>query len=146
MRAALHCREQSPISIRCGGLAVLFGKQRFQADVNGVFASGGVNSSGPTASAFTFSGNACTSSIDTGVGTIHPLLGCDTNKAVFNADASVALSYTFTPRAKLSAGMRFDGYWAALRTLNTHFTGDSIGLHNEDRFFWGPFLRLTGQF
>jgi hypothetical protein len=74
------------------------------------------------------------------------LRGCTSNKAVFNADVSAALSYTFTPRAKLSAGMRFDGYWGALRTLNTNFTGSTIGLHNEDRFFWGPFLRLTGAF
>ena len=72
--------------------------------------------------------------------------GCTSNNAVFNADASLALSYVLTPRAKLSAGIRFDGYWNALRTLDSHFTGDSVALHNEDRFYWGPFRRLTGAF
>src|SRR5207247_2248518 len=125
-----------------GGVAVLFGEQRFKADVNGVFASASVTGGG---TAFTFSGNACTTTIHTsGFGTIHPLLGCTSNKAVFNADASLALSYAITPRAKLSAGVRFDGYWHALRTLDATLTnGSPAGLHNEDRFYWGPFLTLT---
>jgi hypothetical protein len=61
---------------------------------------------------------------------------------VFNADAWVALSYQFTPYAKLTGGIRFDFYDSALTTYNVN-TG---ALQNLDRLFWGPFLRLTTQF
>ncbi len=128
-----------------GGLAVLFGQQRFNADVNGVFAST-ANSSGG-GQAFTFNGNACNATINTGVGTIHPLSNCTSETAVFNADASAALSYAISPVAKLSAGIRFDGYWKALPTLNGALqNGGPAGITNEDRFYWGPFVRLTGHF
>jgi hypothetical protein len=125
-----------------GGLAVLFGKQKFDASFNGVFAS----HESSAGNAFTFAGNLCTGNVTAGgfSGNVGPiLLGCTSNKAVFNADVSAALSYAFTPRGKISAGLRFDGYWGALRTLNADFSG---GFHNEDRFYWGPFVRLTGQF
>lgn len=127
-----------------GGLAVLFGQQRFSADVNGVFAS---QASDATGQAFTFTGNACNATINTGFGTIHPLSNCTSENAVFNADASAALSYAISPVAKLSAGIRFDGYWKALPTLNGALqNGGPAGITNEDRFYWGPFVRLTGHF
>jgi hypothetical protein len=62
--------------------------------------------------------------------------------AIFNADGFTALSYTFTPNFKLSAGIRADFYNAALRTFDIN-TG---GLQSLSRIYWGPFLRLTGTF
>jgi hypothetical protein len=62
--------------------------------------------------------------------------------AVFNADAWIALSYRFTPYAKLSGGIRTDFYDSALTTYNVN-TG---GFQNVSRDYWGPFLRLTGTF
>lgn len=60
---------------------------------------------------------------------------------VFNLDAMAGVSYWFTPNYKLTAGYRFDGYWNALRTV------DSNGaITNADRFFHGPFVRATGKF
>jgi hypothetical protein len=39
---------------------------------------------------------------------------------------------------KLTGSYRFDGYWGALKTI------DANGLvANQDRFFFGPMLRLT---
>lgn len=61
---------------------------------------------------------------------------------VFNADAWVALSYWFTPYAKLSAGIRTDFYDSALATYNVN-TGAFEGISRD---YWGPFLRLTGKF
>ena len=61
---------------------------------------------------------------------------------VFNADGWLAVSYLITPQFKLSSGMRGDYYNNALTTYNVG-TG---GLHNIDRFYWGPFLRLTATF
>jgi hypothetical protein len=61
--------------------------------------------------------------------------------SILNADASAALAYALTPHAKLSVGVRFDGYWKALKTFDT--AGNVV---NGDRFFYGPFLRLTGKF
>lgn len=59
---------------------------------------------------------------------------------VFNADASVALSYLFSPSFKVSSGVRADYYNSALTTYNVG-TGT---LQNISRTFWGPFVRLTG--
>jgi hypothetical protein len=61
---------------------------------------------------------------------------------VFNADGFAALSYTFTPNFKASAGVRADYYNSALKTYDIN-TG---GLASIDRIFWGPFVRLTGSF
>lgn len=58
-----------------------------------------------------------------------------------NVDASVALAYLISPNAKLSVGYRFDGYWNVFKTFNS-----SGGVVNADRFFHGPFARLTGEF
>jgi len=61
---------------------------------------------------------------------------------IFNADAWAGLSYRFTPTFKLTAGLRTDYYNNALLTFNPA-TG---GTQTVDRNFWGPFVRLTGQF
>lgn len=70
---------------------------------------------------------------------------------VFNADVSAALSYALTHHFKVSAGFWFDGYWDALRTLAPSDTYPCAGcgpmlFTNVDRLYYGPFLRLTGQF
>ncbi|HTE77018.1 MAG TPA: Lpg1974 family pore-forming outer membrane protein [Xanthobacteraceae bacterium] len=62
--------------------------------------------------------------------------------AVFNVDAQAGLSYWFSPTMKIGASYRFDGYFKALKTLNTA-TG---GTTNIDRFYNGPMLRLTSTF
>lgn len=62
--------------------------------------------------------------------------------AIFNADASLALSYLLTSDIKLSGGIRGDYYNSALTTYNVN-TG---ALQNIDRSYWGPFIRLTGLF
>jgi hypothetical protein len=59
---------------------------------------------------------------------------------VFNADASIALSYLLSPNFKVSSGVRADYYNSALTTYNVG-TG---ALQNISRTFWGPFIRLTG--
>jgi Legionella pneumophila major outer membrane protein precursor len=60
---------------------------------------------------------------------------------VFNADASIALSYAFSPGSVFSVGFRFDGYWDALKTVT------SAGqLTNVDRLYYGPFARYTARF
>jgi hypothetical protein len=61
---------------------------------------------------------------------------------IFNADAWAGLSYRFTPSFKIIAGLRTDYYNNALLTFNP-LTG---GTQTVDRNFWGPFVRLTGQF
>jgi hypothetical protein len=101
-----------------GGLAVLFGDRKLDANVSGV-------------SSFGFLG--------TGLFAFHTQIS--DSKGVFNADASLALAYWFTPRAKLSAGFRFDGYWQALKTMDLNGN-----ITNVDRFYYGPFVRLTGKF
>jgi hypothetical protein len=60
------------------------------------------------------------------------------NAAVFNLDAQAGITYFFTPDLKITASYRFDGYWDALKTINTAGT-----IVNADRFFYGPMLRLT---
>jgi hypothetical protein len=60
---------------------------------------------------------------------------------IFNADASLGLSYAFSKAAKLTAGYRFDGYWGAMKMLD--ISGNIV---NNDRFYYGPFLRFTGAF
>lgn len=60
---------------------------------------------------------------------------------VFNLDASAGLSYWMSPTFKVTAGYRFDGYWNSLRTFGTGGT-----IVDDDRYYHGPFLRLTGKF
>ena len=104
-----------------GGLAVLFGQR--QLDINGTaVSSSAFFGFGPTAQ-FPF----------------HTRITESTS--VFNADASAALSYWFTRQAKLSVGFQFDGYWNPLKTVSTNNVITDVG-----RFYYGPFVRLAGQF
>jgi hypothetical protein len=96
-----------------GGVAGLIGSRSFDAIVT---------SSSPSGTNYSNSQNSIT--------------------AIFNADASLALSYLFYPGMKISGGIRGDYYNSALTTYNIN-TG---GLQNVDRMFWGPFIRLTGVF
>jgi hypothetical protein len=105
-----------------GGVAALFGERKLS--VTGTASSSvALLGFGPTTTLtpFSFVSNGSTT--------------------IFNADASVALGYWLTPHAKLSVGVRFDGYWNAFRTVNAAGT---IG--NANQLYYGPFVRLTGQF
>ncbi len=67
--------------------------------------------------------------------------GVSDNVVLLNIDAQAGLSYWITPGLKVTAGYRFDGYWGALKTI------DAAGaVSNEDRFYMGPTVRLTGKF
>lgn len=73
---------------------------------------------------------------------IHSVsISSNSGAAVWNVDASAALSYELTQHAKLSAGVRLDNYWNALATYTA--VGNVVAI---DRLYWGPFLRLTGKF
>jgi hypothetical protein len=123
-----------------GGVAALFGDRRFDLNASGVVGAGGGGGGGGFAFATVFDVDLCN--------VPHFFNGpCHQNAVVFNADATAALAYWFTPRAKLSAGFRFDGYWAALRTIDGFDANTALlSLHNENRFYYGPFVRLTGAF
>lgn len=60
---------------------------------------------------------------------------------LFNADASLGLSYAFSKSAKLTAGYRYDRYWGAMKMYDSN-----LNVVNNDRAYYGPFLRLTGAF
>jgi hypothetical protein len=60
---------------------------------------------------------------------------------VFNADGWLAFTVRFAPQFKFSSGIRGDFYNNALTTYDI-----SGALKNIDRFYWGPFVRLTGTF
>jgi hypothetical protein len=62
----------------------------------------------------------------------------DKGAFVFNSDAEVGLSHPLTSRIDLNVAYRFDGYWAALRTV-----GPTGHIHTDDRYFSGPSLRLS---
>jgi hypothetical protein len=68
-------------------------------------------------------------------------LGASDTTVVFNLDAEVGLSYWLMTNLKVTAAYRFDGYWNAFKTVN----GAGV-VANEDRFYQGPTLRLTGKF
>jgi hypothetical protein len=76
-----------------------------------------------------------------GPGVVNVFTG-NTNSlaAVVNADGWAAVSYRFTPNVKVSGGIRADYYIAPLASYNF------ATLQNIDRLFWGPFVRLTGNF
>jgi hypothetical protein len=59
-----------------------------------------------------------------------------------SSTSQAGLSYWFSPAMKITASYRFDGYFKALKTLNTS-TGNTT---NIDRFYNGPMLRLTTAF
>jgi hypothetical protein len=60
---------------------------------------------------------------------------------IFNADASLGLSYAFSKAAKVTLGYRYDGYWGAMKMLDSN-----LNMVNNDRAYYGPFLRFTGAF
>jgi hypothetical protein len=91
------------------GVAVLYGQRSLDVTTTGSAASFGINA-----------------------------MGVSDNGVVPNVDAQLGLSYMFTPNFKLTASYRFDGYWNALKTINS-----SGAVANEDRFFYGPMLRAT---
>ena len=104
-----------------GGVAVLFGNRSYDSNstMTLILNPGGGQQVGTLATA--------TSSSDTG--------------AVFNLDGQIGISYQFNPNFKMTASYRFDGYWNALRTVNS--TGAIV---NEDVFYYGPMLRGTFSF
>jgi hypothetical protein len=72
------------------------------------------------------------------VGTVNTAFSDSSFGAVFNLDAQAGFSYWFTRNFKMTASFRFDGYWNALRTVNT-----DGAIVNENRFYYGPMLRAT---
>jgi hypothetical protein len=92
-----------------GGVAVLFGARSFDLTTSAL---------GPT---FGFAN-----------------MGVSDNTSVFNLEGQAGLSYWFSSAMKLTASYRFDGYWGALKTLNS-----AGNITNADRFYSGPMLRLT---
>ncbi|MGN6750457.1 MAG: Lpg1974 family pore-forming outer membrane protein [Xanthobacteraceae bacterium] len=103
------------------GAAVLFGERTLEQTTNvaATATSGGVT----TAVATTIARNAS-----------------DT-RAVFNVDAQAGLSYALTPATKVTASYRIDGYFKALKTLNS-----AGNVTDVDRFYSGPMLRVTTKF
>jgi hypothetical protein len=65
------------------------------------------------------------------------------NKGVFNLDASLAVTYSFTPGTKVALGYRADAYFDALPGIDFAKTG---GKTDSTRVYHGPFLRLTSSF
>jgi hypothetical protein len=77
----------------------------------------------------------------TGVPPFSVNISSSDTAAALNADATAAIAYWFSPSTKLSAGFRFDGYWNALKTIDANGN-----IANLNRFYYGPFLRLTQRF
>jgi hypothetical protein len=65
----------------------------------------------------------------------------NSNVLIFNTDGWAGLSYALSPHLKVTGGVHADYYADALTTYTL-----AGGLTNVDRLFWGPFLRLTGNF
>jgi Legionella pneumophila major outer membrane protein precursor len=66
------------------------------------------------------------------------------NRVAPGFDASVALSYLLTPKAKLSAGYQVEGYYNVFP--GSSFTGPPAYTQDKDMLLYGPFLRATVQF
>ncbi|RWM10565.1 MAG: hypothetical protein EOR72_24200 [Mesorhizobium sp.] len=64
-------------------------------------------------------------------------------KGVFNLDASLALTYNFTPATKVAVGYRADAYFGALPGIDFTKVG---GGADTTRVYHGAFLRLTTAF
>jgi hypothetical protein len=108
------------------GAAVLFGERSLQQNTTALATVTSTTPGSPTTTttaAIALAGN----SADT--------------RAVFNLDAQAGLSYWITPATKITASYRFDGYFKALKTLNT-----AGNVTNIDRFYNGPMVRLTTKF
>ena len=69
------------------------------------------------------------------------VVACGQGRAIFNVDAQAGLSYWISPNLKATVGYRFDGYFKALKTLNS--AGNVVDV---DRFYDGPMVRLTSKF
>jgi hypothetical protein len=74
-------------------------------------------------------------------GTVTTATHSSSAGAVFNLDGQAGISYQFNPNFKMTASYRFDGYWNALRTVNT-----SGAIVNENVFYYGPTLRASVSF
>jgi opacity protein-like surface antigen len=105
-----------------GGVAVLFGKRSYDSS-----------------STMTLVLNP--TSVPPGIGTVNTATSSSSTGAVFNLDAQAGISYRFTSNFKMTVSYRFDGYWNALRTVNS-----AGAIVNEDRFYYGPMLRATLTF
>jgi hypothetical protein len=64
-------------------------------------------------------------------------------KGVFNLDASLAVTYNFTPTTKVALGYRADAYFDALPGIDFTKSG---GETDVTRVYHGAFLRLTNSF
>ena len=64
-------------------------------------------------------------------------------KGVFNTDASLAVTYNFTPTTKVALGYRADVYFNALPGIDFTTSG---GKSDSTRIYHGAFLRLTSAF
>jgi len=121
-----------------GGAAALIGERQLQMD-------------GSVACTSTASGSAAACvSAGTSTGTFFGVTSLANGlfstqisefATVLNADSSLALGYSFTRTSHLSVGFRFDGYWNAIKTFNS-----AGALTNQDRLYYGPFVRLGTSF
>jgi len=106
-----------------GGVAVLFGNRSYDSSsVMTLTLNPGVAGGG-------------------GSGTLSTAVSSSDTAAVFNLDGQLGISYLFNPNFKMTASYRFDGYWNALKTVNS--TGAIV---NENVFYYGPMLRATMTF
>ncbi|HZT27968.1 MAG TPA: Lpg1974 family pore-forming outer membrane protein [Pseudolabrys sp.] len=108
-----------------GDAAVLFGKRSFDQS--------------STMTLNIFSGGLGTP--PTGTGTVTTATSSSSTGAVFNLDGQLGISYQFNPSFKMTASYRFDGYWNALRTVNS-----SGAIVNENAFYYGPVLKASVSF
>jgi hypothetical protein len=106
-----------------GGMAVLFGKRSY--DSSSVITLT-LNPGSPGGG---------------GSGTLTTATSISDTGAIFNLDGQAGVSYWFNPNFKMTASYRFDGYWNALKTVNTAGT-----IVNENVFYYGPMLRATMKF
>jgi hypothetical protein len=107
------------------GAAVLFGERNLQQNT--------------TATATVTSTTAGVTTTTTATATLAQ--NSSDSRAIFNVDAQAGLSYWFNPNLKFTVGYRFDGYFRALKTLNS--AGNVVDV---DRFYNGPMVRLTSKF
>src|SRR5581483_10207736 len=73
--------------------------------------------------------------------TVSTALSSSSTGVVPNVDGQLGVSYHFNSNSKITVSYRFDGYFGALRTLNS-----SGAIINEDVFYYGPMMRATFSF
>jgi hypothetical protein len=61
--------------------------------------------------------------------------------AVLNAEAAIAIAYSFTQNSTVSVGFRVDAYFNSLKTVAV-----GGGFTNRDQVFYGPFARWAVRF